>query len=130
MIFADGKMYMGSQSFHDLKWEIDSLPTFRGSHLFAFDTTADTWSDLSAALPEGVVLCEKGVSATCDRLVRYVFTSSDTIAAGDRLVIARSAAGFTARFGFEPDVEADISPLGGISPVRLWIVPLTLWVRV
>jgi hypothetical protein len=53
MIFANGKMYMGSQSFHDLKWEIDALPTYRGSHLFAFDTLAGTWQDLSAALPGG-----------------------------------------------------------------------------
>jgi len=61
MIFADGKMYMGSQSFHDLKWEIDSLPTYRGSHLFAFDTLAGTWQDLSAALPGGVVTEHEGI---------------------------------------------------------------------
>ena len=51
MIYANGHMYMGSQSFHDLKWEIDSLPTYRGSHLFALDTISDLWKDLSAALP-------------------------------------------------------------------------------
>jgi hypothetical protein len=61
MVYANGKMYMGSQSFHDLKWEIDSLPTYRGSHLFAFDTTAGTWSDLSAALPGGVVTEHEGI---------------------------------------------------------------------
>jgi len=61
MIFADGKMYMGSQSFHDLKYTIDSLPLYRGSHLFAFDTLAGTWQDLSAALPGGVVTEHEGI---------------------------------------------------------------------
>ena len=61
MIFANGKMYMGSQSFHDLKWEIDALPTYRGSHLFAFDTLTGAWSDLSAALPGGVVTEHEGI---------------------------------------------------------------------
>jgi len=61
MVFADGKMYMGSQSFHDLKWEIDSLPTYRGSHLLAYDTVNNTWSDLSAALPGGVMTEHEGI---------------------------------------------------------------------
>jgi hypothetical protein len=61
MIFADGKMYMASQSFHDLKWEIDTLPTYRGSHIFAFDTLSSTWSDLSASLPGGVVTEHEGI---------------------------------------------------------------------
>jgi len=61
MVFADGKMYMGSQSFHDLKGEIDSLPTYRGSHIFAFDTSVDTWEDLSAPLPGGVITEHEGI---------------------------------------------------------------------
>ena len=61
MIFANGKMYMGSQSFHDLKWEIDTLPTYRGSHIFAFDTAADTWEDLSVTLPGGVITEHEGI---------------------------------------------------------------------
>jgi hypothetical protein len=61
MIFADGKMYMGTQSFHDLKWSIDSLPSYRGSHLLAFDTISGTWQDLSAALPGGVVTEHEGI---------------------------------------------------------------------
>jgi len=61
MIFADGKMYMGSQSFHDLKWEIDALPNYRGSHLFAFDTLAGIWQDLSASMPGGVVTEHEGI---------------------------------------------------------------------
>jgi len=61
LVFADGKMYMGSQSFHDLKWEIDALPTYRGSHIFAFDTAASTWEDLSAPLPGGVITEHEGI---------------------------------------------------------------------
>jgi hypothetical protein len=61
MVFANGWMYMGSQSFHDLKWEIDSLPGYRGSHLYAFDTTTGQWEDLSAALPGGVITEHEGI---------------------------------------------------------------------
>ena len=61
MIFADGQMYMASQSFHDLKWEIDTLPSFRGSHLFAFDTAAGSWADLSAPLTGGVMTEHEGL---------------------------------------------------------------------
>jgi hypothetical protein len=61
MIFADGKMYMASQGFHDLKQSIDSLPTYRGSHLFAYDTRAGTWQDLAAALPGGVITQHEGI---------------------------------------------------------------------
>lgn len=61
MVFANGRMFMGSQSFHDLKWEIDSLPTYRGSHLFSFDTVTETWTDLSANLPGGVVIEHEGI---------------------------------------------------------------------
>lgn len=61
MIFADGKMYMASQSFHDLKGSIASLPTYRGSHLFAFNTNAGTWQDLSSLLPGGVMTVHEGI---------------------------------------------------------------------
>ena len=61
MIYANEKMYMASQSFHDLKWEIDSLPTYRGSHLFAFDTAVGTWEDLSAPLAGGVITEHEGL---------------------------------------------------------------------
>ncbi len=61
MVYADGKMYLTSQPFHDLKWSIDSLPTFRGSHLFAYDIASNTWQDLSAALPGGVVTEHEGI---------------------------------------------------------------------
>ncbi len=63
MIFADGKLYMGSQGFHDFKWEIDELPNYRGGHLFAFDPSNDSWDDLAADLPEGVVTEQQGIVA-------------------------------------------------------------------
>ncbi|MFL7868876.1 MAG: hypothetical protein AB8I58_08615, partial [Anaerolineales bacterium] len=61
MIYANGRMYMGSQSFHDLKMEIDSLPNYRGSHLFAFDIINSLWKDLSAALSGGVLTQHEGL---------------------------------------------------------------------
>ncbi len=61
MIYANGRMYMGSQSFHDLKQEIDSLTTYRGSHLFAFDAALGLLMDLSPALPDGVVTKHEGI---------------------------------------------------------------------
>lgn len=64
---------------------------------------------------DGAALSEQAVSSNCEHVIRYVFTSADTIPAFGRLVIAESVAGFSERFGFEPDIEADISPLGHAS---------------
>ena len=61
MIFAGGKLYMGSQGFHDFKWEIDDLPNFRGSHIFAYDPSDDSWEDLAADLPGGVITEQQGI---------------------------------------------------------------------
>ncbi|HVN15875.1 MAG TPA: hypothetical protein VMT73_09065, partial [Anaerolineales bacterium] len=61
MVYTNGQLYMGSQNFHDLKGAIDSLPTYRGSHLFDFDTTNGLWTELSAALPGGVVTAHEGI---------------------------------------------------------------------
>jgi hypothetical protein len=61
MIYADGKMYMASQGFHDLKQSIDSLSSYRGSHIFAYDIAAGTWQDLSANLSGGVVTKHEGI---------------------------------------------------------------------
>jgi hypothetical protein len=61
MIFADGVMYMASQGFHDFKQEIDDLPKYRGSHIFAYDTRTESWLDLSASLPGGVVTKNQGI---------------------------------------------------------------------
>jgi outer membrane protein assembly factor BamB len=63
LIFADGKMFMGSQGFHDFKWEIDELPNYRGSHILAYDVATDTWQDLAADLPGGVITENQGIVA-------------------------------------------------------------------
>lgn len=63
LIFTDGKMYMGSQGFHDFKWEIDELPDYRGSHILAYDVENETWEDLAADLPGGVVTENQGIVA-------------------------------------------------------------------
>jgi hypothetical protein len=59
----DGRMYMGSQGFHDLKGAIDRLPQYRGSHLYAFDIAADRFEELSRSLPGGVATRHTGIIA-------------------------------------------------------------------
>ncbi len=63
MVFVDGKLYMASQGFHDFKQGIIALPTYRGSHLFAYDTRTGAWQDLAAGLPGGVVTQHDGIIA-------------------------------------------------------------------
>src|SRR4051812_6576584 len=63
MLELDGKMYMGSQGFHDLKGAIDALPTYRGSHLYAYDIAAARMDDVSRSLPGGVVTEHQGLIA-------------------------------------------------------------------
>jgi hypothetical protein len=63
MLELDGKMYMGSQGFHDFKGSIDALPTYRGSHLYAYDIAGATLEDLSRSLPGGVVTAQQGIIA-------------------------------------------------------------------
>lgn len=66
MIFLNGKMYMGSQSFHDFKKEIDELPNYRGSHIYVYDIQKEKLEDISAGLPDGVVTKNQGIVAmTC-----------------------------------------------------------------
>jgi hypothetical protein len=61
MIFADGVMYMASQGFHDFKQDIDELPNYRGSHILRYDNRRESWLDLSANLPGGVVTKQQGI---------------------------------------------------------------------
>jgi hypothetical protein len=63
LIFADGKIYMGSQGFHDFKGNIDDLPKYRGAHIFAFDTTTNAWQDLAAGFSDGVIVKHQGIVA-------------------------------------------------------------------
>jgi len=82
-----------------------------------FTSSSDAFIELynagsERATLEGAVLCEVTGEERCEVAIRYTFGSSDTIPPGGYFVIAQSSPGFTARFGFEPDVEAPIAPLG------------------
>src|SRR5439155_5441390 len=63
LIFADGKIYMGTQGFHDFKRDINDLPEYRGAHLFSFEVSSNTWEDLSAGFPGGVIVKNQGILA-------------------------------------------------------------------
>lgn len=124
LIFADGKMYMASQSFHDLKREITSLPTYRGSHLFAFDIATGTWQDLSAPLPNGVVTKHEGLIALNilpqeHLLVGLAHPSSDIILydyQASRLV--KAVPGIPWKLGNPLSREVIVAPSGNIYTYR------------
>ena len=59
----DGRMYMGSQGFHDFKGAIGRLPQYRGSHLYAYDIAADRFEEPSRALAGGVATRHTGIIA-------------------------------------------------------------------
>ncbi|MBS0220073.1 MAG: PQQ-like beta-propeller repeat protein [Proteobacteria bacterium] len=84
MLEIDGRMYMASQGFHDLKGALDTLPTYRGSHLYAYDIARGKLEDVSRRLPEGVVMEHQGLialahSAGSDLLVGLAHPSSDIV---------------------------------------------------
>jgi hypothetical protein len=58
-----GRMYMASQGFHDFKGAIDTLPRYRGSHLYAYDIAADRFEEASRPLPGGVATQHTGIIA-------------------------------------------------------------------
>lgn len=57
------KLYMGSQGFHDFKGAIDTLPNYRGAHLFSYDLDTGAFDDISRGLPDGVVVKNQGIVA-------------------------------------------------------------------
>ena len=84
MLQIDGKMYMGSQGFHDLKAAIDTLSSYRGSHLYAYDLASGALEDVSRSLANGVVTEHQGIIALShmpgsDFLVGLVHPSSDIV---------------------------------------------------
>jgi hypothetical protein len=84
MLEIDGRMYMGSQGFHDLKAAIDTLPSYRGSHLYAYDLSSGKLQDISQPLPGGVVTEHQGLIALShapgsDLLVGLAHPSSDIV---------------------------------------------------
>jgi len=84
MLEIDGKIYMGSQGFHDLKAAIDTLSNYRGSHLYAYDLSSGVLEDVSRSLPGGVVTEHQGIIALShtpgvDFLVGLAHPSSDIV---------------------------------------------------
>lgn len=65
MPFINGKLYMGSQSFHDFKGELyqpgHNLNDMRGSHIFTWDVQSETLEDLSRNYPGGVATVNEGI---------------------------------------------------------------------
>jgi hypothetical protein len=61
---------------------------------------------------EGFTLSDLASAPYCKPTARVTFGAADTIAAGGYFVVAESQAGFSERFGSEPDITAGISPLG------------------
>lgn len=60
--YFDGKMYIGSQPFHDRsKWEGMDLNGFRGSHIYTVDVDTDELVDISANQPDGVFQSRQGI---------------------------------------------------------------------
>jgi hypothetical protein len=124
MVLADGKMYMASQSFHDLKREIDTLPTFRGSHLFAFDTAAGDWQDLSAPLPNGVVTEHEGIVSLnifpkLDLLVGLAHPSSDIVLFDyEAKQLVKIVPGIPWKLGNPLSREVIVAPSGNIYTYR------------
>jgi hypothetical protein len=57
------KMYMASQGFHDFKGELDTLPQYRGAHLFSYDLDTGAFDDVTKDLPNGVLLEHQGIVA-------------------------------------------------------------------
>jgi hypothetical protein len=57
------KMYMASQGFHDFKGPIDTLPDYRGAHLFSYDLDTGAFDDVSRKLPGGVLIEHQGIVA-------------------------------------------------------------------
>jgi hypothetical protein len=84
MLEIDGRMYMASQGFHDLKAAIDTLPRYRGSHMYAYDPSRRKLDDISAPLPGGVLTKHQGLIALAhapeaDLLIGLAHPSSDLV---------------------------------------------------
>jgi outer membrane protein assembly factor BamB len=57
------KLYMASMGFHDFKGAIDTLPQYRGSHLFTYDLDTGAFVDATATLTGGVLIKNQGIVA-------------------------------------------------------------------
>jgi hypothetical protein len=78
------KMYLASQGFHDFKGSLETLPNYRGSHLFTFDLDTNTLDDVTRTLPGGVLTEHQGIVALAhapehDTLVALTHPHSDIV---------------------------------------------------
>jgi hypothetical protein len=73
MPFIGGKLYMGSQGFHDFKEALyepgNNLNEMRGSHIFTWDLATEQLEDLSRNYPGGVATVNEGI--LCLSMVPY-----------------------------------------------------------
>lgn len=84
LLESDGKIYMGSQGFHDFKGSITTLRNYRGSHLYVYDLSSERMEDVSRSLPGGVVTQHDGLVALShvpgsELLVGLAHPSSDIV---------------------------------------------------
>jgi len=64
IVHADGHMYIGSQNFHDFKFEINvtELNSYHGGHFFSIDTDTLELTDATAKKnPNGVAVDHQGI---------------------------------------------------------------------
>jgi hypothetical protein len=57
------KLFMASMGFHDFKGAIDTLPQYRGAHLFSYDLDTGVLDDVSSRMPNGIVIEHQGIVA-------------------------------------------------------------------
>jgi hypothetical protein len=97
-------------------------PAFRINEVYPDDGTSSSSNAFieilntgtSDASLDGFALCELDAVGYCKIELRHIFGAGDPIPPGGYVVVAEAATGFSERFGFAPDIEADISPLGRI----------------
>lgn len=124
MLEIGGKIYMGSQGFHDFKGAIDALPSYRGAHLYAYDLTSGKLDDVSRSLPGGVVVPNQGIVALSytpwdDVLVALTHPHSDIVLFDPRRNrVARLVPGIPWRLGNPLSREVVVTRTGRIYTYR------------
>jgi len=63
LVYANGMLYMTSQGFHDFKESLDRLEEYRGAHLFRYDIANGEFTNVTAHLPDGVIIPHEGIIA-------------------------------------------------------------------
>jgi len=63
LVYTNGMIYMASQGFHDFKESLCDLENYRGAHLFRYEIATGLFTNVTAHLPEGVVIPHEGIIA-------------------------------------------------------------------